>query len=80
VHRFLDRAILECATNGALEPGERFWPDSYFACLNPRDRARMQSATRPQFVLANPEKCSFSSNICAQCLPQRIFRDAVSLQ
>jgi hypothetical protein len=73
---FLDRSVLE-ATNGALDPIERFWPDSCFACLNLHDGTRMQSATRRQFVLANPACRSFSSDVCAQRLPQRIFRDAV---
>jgi hypothetical protein len=78
--RFLDRTVLERATNGALDPIERLGQESYFACLNLRDRTRIQSATRRQFVLANPEKCSFSPDVCAQRLPQRIFHDALRLR
>jgi hypothetical protein len=63
--RFLGRTILEGATNGALNPIEGLWPDSYFARLNLRDRTRIQSATRRQFVLANPACRSFSPDVCA---------------
>jgi hypothetical protein len=75
--RFLDRAVLERATNGALDPIERLWPDSQFARLNLRDRTRMQSTARRQVVLANPEKCPLSPDICAECLPERVFCEAV---
>jgi hypothetical protein len=75
--RSLDCAVLERATNGALDPIERLWPDSYFACLNLHDGARMQSATRRQFVLADPACRSLSSDVCAERLPQRVSRDAV---
>jgi hypothetical protein len=43
--RFLNRAILERATNGALNPIERLWSDPDFARLNLHDRTRMQSTT-----------------------------------
>jgi hypothetical protein len=78
--RCFDRTILQGATNGALDPIERFGSDSYFARLNLRDRPRIQSAARRQFVLANPEKCSFSPEVCAQRLAQGIFHDAVPLR
>jgi hypothetical protein len=44
--QFLGRIVLEGATNGALDPIERLWPDSDFARLNLRDRTRIQSTTR----------------------------------
>jgi hypothetical protein len=75
--RFVDRIVLEGAAKGALDPIERLWPDSYFARLNLRDRTRMQSRTRRQFVLANPEKCSFSSDVTAERFSQRLSDDAV---
>jgi hypothetical protein len=74
--RFLDRTVVEGATNGALDSIERVWPDSYFARLNLRDRTRIQSTKRRQFVLANPAGRSFSSDVCAQRFSQRIFRNA----
>jgi len=78
--QFVDRTVLEGAAKGALDPIERLWPDSYFARLNLRDRTRMQSRTRRQFVLANPEKCSFSSDVTAERFPQRLSRDAPRLR
>jgi hypothetical protein len=75
--RFLDRAVLERAFNGALDPIERLWPDSQFARLNLRDGTRMQSTTRCQFVLANPEKCPLSPDVCAECFPERVFSETV---
>jgi len=74
--RFLDRTVLEGATNGALDPIERVWPDSQLASLNLHDRTRIQSTTGRQFVLANPACRSFSSDVCAEGFPQRIFRNA----
>jgi hypothetical protein len=76
----LDRTVLEGATNGALDSIERLWPDSYFAGLNLHDRPRIQSATRRQFVLANAACRSFSPDVCAQRLPQRLSRDPVWLR
>jgi len=78
--QFVDRIIVEGAAEGALDPIDRLWPDSYFARLNLRDRTRMQSRTRRQFILANPEKCSFSSDVTAERFSQRLSRDAVWLR
>jgi hypothetical protein len=75
--RFLDRTVLEDATNDALDPIERVWPDSQFASLNLRDRTRMQSTTRRQFLLANPACRPLSSDVSAERFPQRVFCDAV---
>jgi hypothetical protein len=44
--QFLDCSVLEDATNGALDPIKRVWPDSYFARLNLGDRTRMQFTRR----------------------------------
>jgi len=78
--QFVDRTVVEGAAKGALDPIDRLWPDSYFARLNLRDRTRMQSRTRRQFVLANPEKCSFSSDVTAERFSQRLSHDAVWLR
>jgi len=75
--QFVDRTVLEDAAKGALDPIERLWPDSYFARLNLRDRTRMQSTTGRQFILANPEKCSFSPDVTAERFSQRLSHDAV---
>jgi hypothetical protein len=75
--RFLDCAVVERATNGALDPIERLWPDSYFARLNLRDRTRIQSTTRRQFLLANPACRPLSSDVCTERFPERVFCDAL---
>jgi hypothetical protein len=72
--QFVDGKVLEGAAKSALDPIERLWPNSYFARLNLRDRARMQSRTCRQFILANPEKCSFSSDVTAERFSQRLSR------
>jgi hypothetical protein len=78
--QFVDGIVLEGAAKGALDSIERLWPDSYFARLNLRDRTRMQSRTRRQFVLANPARRPLSSDVSAEGSPQRVFRDAVWLR
>jgi hypothetical protein len=78
--QFVDRTVVEGAAKGALNPIDRLWPDSYFARLNLCDRTRMQSRTRRQFILANPEKCSFSSDVTAERFSQRLSHDAVWLR
>jgi hypothetical protein len=78
--QFVDRTVLKNAAKGALDPIERLWPDSYFARLNLCDRTRMQSTTCRQFVLANPEKYSFSSDVTAERFSQRLSREAVWLR
>jgi hypothetical protein len=75
--RFLDCAVVEAATNGALNPIERLWPDSDFARLNLGNRTRIQSTTRCQFLLANAACRSFSSDVCPERFAERVFRDAV---
>jgi hypothetical protein len=75
--QFLGRAVVERATNGALNPIERLWPDSDFARLNLRDRTRIQSTTRRQFVLANPACRPLSSDVCTERFPERVFCDAL---
>jgi hypothetical protein len=72
--QFVDRTVLEGAAKRTLDPIERLWPDSYFARLNLRDRTRMQSTTCRQFILANPKKCSFSSDVTAERFSQRLSR------
>jgi hypothetical protein len=78
--QFVDRTVLEGAAKRALDPIERLWPASYFARLNLRDRTRMQSGTRRQFVLANPEKRSLSQDLSAERFSQRLSREAVWLR
>jgi hypothetical protein len=78
--QFVDRIVVEGAAKGALDPIERLWPNSYFARLNLCDRTRMQSTTCRQFVLADPEKYSFSSDVTAERFSQRLSREAVWLR
>jgi hypothetical protein len=72
--QFVDSIVLEGAAKGALDSIERLWPDSYFARLNLRDRTRMQSRTRRQFVLANPARRPLSSDVSAERFSQRLSR------
>jgi hypothetical protein len=78
--QFVDRTVLKGAAKRALDSIERLWSDSYFARLNLRDRTRMQFRTRRQFVLANPEKRSLSSDLSAERFSQRLSREAVWLR
>lgn len=75
---FLDCPVVERATNCALNPIERFWPDSDFARLDFRDRPRMQSTTRGELVLANPAFGSFPAEVCAERFPQRFSCEAMA--